>query len=129
MRFPSRAAVVAALMLSLGGCADFGCDDRVFYGVEVLVDEPGGPYSDPVEVRYRVDGGLWQEITDTESPDILDVIGYCPERARCLLGPELPGLYEVEVRRGRASAMFEVDVPSSTCHVVTRAVPVSLPAT
>jgi len=117
------------LVLSLAGCKSAECGDTIEYGIELVIDEPGGPYPDPISIRYRVDGGTWRDIPDTEAADIPDHIAVCTERTLCRLGAELEGTYEVEVRRSRASAAFESTVPTSYCHVVTRVVPVELPAT
>ncbi len=126
--FLATRCLCALLCLGLGGCRSLECDDSIAYGVELVIDEPGGPYTEPISVRYRVDGGTWREITDIEMDGIPDYIAVCSSRSRCSLGAELEGLYEVEVRRGRASASFEIAVPSDLCHVVTRVVPLSLPA-
>lgn len=107
--------------LALAGCRD-GCVPGVEHGVEVLIMEPGGPYAEPITIRYRVDGGEWIAIDDTS------IAGECTERGRCLLGEELEGSYEVEVQRGIARARFETVVTANACHVMTVTVPLSLPA-
>lgn len=121
------AAVVVLGALGLAGCRD-GCPPGVMYGVEVLIMEPGGPYDAPVTIRYRVDGGGWYTIDDTSVPGATPE-AECTARGRCLLGAELEGVYEVEVRRDIARAMFETVVVANRCHVQPVTVPLSLPAT
>lgn len=121
-------ALLAGLAsLALSGCT-FGCTTDIHYGVEVLIMEPGGPYDAPISIQYRVDGGTWHAIEDTSvlGPQ---AAGMCTERGRCLLGEELEGTYEVEIRRDIARARFETFVNANACHVQTITVPLSLPAT
>jgi hypothetical protein len=123
--------VLAALSLALAGLGLAGCRDGcvpgVEHAVEVLIMEPGGPYAEPITIRYRVDGGEWVVIDDTSIPGARPE-GECTERGRCLLGEELEGGYEVEVQRGIARARFETVVTANACHVMTVTVPLSLPA-
>jgi len=119
--------VVLVFALGVAGC-NFGCTSGIVYGVEILIDEPGGPYMEPVSIRYRVDGDVWHDVPDT-SDVIANDVAECPLRSRCYIGAEQEGVYEVEVRRGRASAMFETIVSTDSCHVNTVTIPLSLPAT
>lgn len=122
-----RLALIACLLWS--GCADVECgEDDLAYGVELLIREPGGPYAEPVSIRFRVDGGAWLEVSDTEAVDPLDD-AECPERGRCFIGLDLPGDYEVEVRRGPASATFSTRVIMDYCSARTVRVPLELPET
>jgi len=122
-----RLALIACLLGS--GCADVECgDDDLAWGIELLIREPGGPYDEPVSVRYRVDDGAWFEISDTEAVDPLDD-AECPERGHCFIGLDRTGDYEVEVRRGAASASFPARVIMDYCSARTVRVPVELPET
>lgn len=130
LRFGQLALIILTLaLLSMAGCADIECsDDDLLYGVEVLVSEPGGPYDEPVSIRFRVDDGAWSMVDDTEAVDAMDDAS-CESRGRCFIGFDLGGRYEVEVRRGRASATFETMVWEDFCSVDTVQVPLELPAT
>ena len=108
-----------ALVATVGaqGCLyDLECTDDVRYGVELEISEPGGPYPEPIEVRYQVDGGAW----------ISDAV--CPSRATCSIGPELAGGYVIEISRGAATVTVETRVAADRCHVITETIPVEIPS-
>jgi hypothetical protein len=117
---------VALAALGLAGCPELGCTDELVYGVEIAITEEGGATTEPIGIRYRVDGGEWSELASTEAPGSGDFS--CTSRQRCSLGPEIAGEYEIEVTRGPSSASITARVSADRCHVRTVGVPVSLPA-
>lgn len=105
-----------SLAILLGGCVyELECTDIALYGVHLEITEVGGPRDEPIEIRYRVDGGEWR--TDAE----------CGSRDRCALGPELAGDYQIEVTRGAATVTVETRVAADRCHVIPETVPIELP--
>jgi len=118
MRRWSILLVLGALLAS--GCRDVTCTSEILPGVILRITEEGGPFAEPIAVRYRVNGAGWMDIADTSAG--------CAQRTRCELGPELDGRYEIEITRGPVHASTYVDVTADACHVHTVEVPVTLPA-
>ena len=109
--------------LLVSGCA--ACTTEVVFAVDVVVQEASGPTADPVSIRYRVDGGEWTVIPDTQG--IVMTGDICLGREECLIGPEISGEYEIEVTRGPDMATAMSSVGEDDCHVMGTRVVVTLP--
>jgi hypothetical protein len=109
-------SVVLLSTLALLGCRELECTSEEAYGVQLDISEEGDVHDEPIEVRYRVDGGEWR--SDAQ----------CPERTLCLLGLELDGTYEIEVTRGGTTVTVETQVRADRCHVLTQTVPITIPS-
>lgn len=109
-------------LLAASGCRDIECASGLAPGVEIRILEAGvGPHTDPIMVRYRIDGGAWTEIDDTMSG--------CAERTFCQIGWEMDGSYEIQIIRGSATVTVFTDVSADRCHVLTRMLAVEIPDT
>lgn len=112
-------AIVVCALFFTAGCKDIECSPDLVHGVVLNIYEEGGPHTEPISIRYRVDGGAWVEIVDSRDE--------CAARTSCELGPELDGSYEIEVSRGPVTVTTFIDVSADRCHVQTVEVPVTIP--
>jgi len=114
-----KSGVVGCALLFSGGCNAIECTPDLVHGVVLVITEEGGPRTEPIAIRYRVDGGAWVEIVDSRDE--------CSARTSCEIGPELDGNYEIEVSRGPVTVTTFVEVFADRCHVQTVEVPVLIP--